>query len=220
MPATQPNVLGAGPVQDSSQAERISVIRQIASQASALGPTGSASNTVTVQIHPAHWGQVTVSVSVQADPASSAANTETSSAVTATIATADPSVRDALQAHAGDLSRALSGAGFHVDKVDVVVQATSAPSAGQGMSGFHQGQNSGGGSGFLPNDGSGLSAQTNGGGSHQGAPFGSTLGQGQQDGHRQNSYSTNGPLGQDAADVNTPAATQSPVAKGRVDYRI
>jgi hypothetical protein len=203
-------------VQVSSQTERISVIRQIASQAASLGGVNSAQNTMTVQIHPEHWGQVTVSVSML-PPETTAANEAGNPAVTATLITSDPAVRDALAAHASDLSRALSSAGFHVDKVDVVVQATSASSAGQGMSGFHQGQSRSGG-GFTPNS-SGLSAHTNGGGSHQGAPFGSAFGQEQDDG-QQSLYTPNGPLGQDDAGVNRQPVSPNPAARGRVDYRI
>lgn len=203
----------------SSQAERISVIRQIAAQTASLGGANTAQNTVTVQIHPAHWGQVTVSVSLLPAQTSSTsgANAEGNSAVTATLITADPAVRDALQAHTEDLSRALNSAGFHVDKVEVAVQATMASSGGQGMSGFHQGQ-TGSGGGFAP-DPSGLSTHANGGGSHQSASFGSSAGQEQGNG-QDTFYSPNGPLGQDDVGVNAPAPPQNPVAKGRVDYRI
>lgn len=216
---TTTSATNTAPVQSSSQAERIDVIRQIASQATGLKPADPQSNTITMRIHPEHWGQMTISVSLAPGKAD-AAGAQGDPMVYATLVTSDPSARDALQAHMQDLSRALNGAGFHVDKVEVVTQSATAASPGQGGSGFHQGQNGTGG-GFTPNQ-QGLSAQTNGGGgNHQNAPFGAALGQQPGDQRQQNTYAASQiAAGAGDADSAQPAAATIPLARGRIDYRI
>jgi len=225
-------ISGANPVQGSSQAERIGVIQQIKSAlvlqqpsfSSPSAPSGGGSS-VTVQIHPAYWGEVTISVSldsaqVPSGAPSAATGAAHSAVVTATIASANPSVRDILQAHFQDLAASLTSAGFHVDKLSVVAQSAEGVSAGAGGSAFHentphQGQ-TGNGGGWSHSSQSG-SAQT--GWTGQGSA-GTSFGAG-----RDWSGDGAGMVPQD--DLSEPAPAAAPVESAagwlrtsRVDYRI
>jgi hypothetical protein len=216
-PAQTANAANTQLVQGSSQAERIGVINQIANQVVGV-PANGASSTVNIQLHPAHWGPVNVSITTTPAQAS-AANPDAKSVVAATIVSADPAVRDALKAHVQDLSNALTSAGFRVDKLEVAAQATTATSAGQNSSAFHQGQNGGSGSsGYFPNP-NGLSAQT-GGDNRQNQSFSAAFGQSQggQSGGGNSPASQNISMQQEGDDQAAPAAPV--LRRGLVDYRI
>jgi hypothetical protein len=127
-------VAGAG------MAERVDVVRQIASQVSASAPLPtSGQQTVTLNIHPDHWGEMTINLTM--DEASGSGPSSTAGAISATIVAQSSAVRDALIGQSKDLQNALESAGIKLQKLDIITAATAAGTVAAGHSASQSGFN-------------------------------------------------------------------------------
>lgn len=142
-----PTVQASTPVQDvkvvqASFAERVSVIKQIASGASSLNASASVSpaaqHSVTINVSPEHWGDLKIALTMPSGEAAS-----NGAGVSATITAQSAAVRDALDAQVKDLRQALQTAGVKVNKLEVIVAANSATAwpRASSESGFQQNSN-------------------------------------------------------------------------------
>ena len=140
-------------------AERAEMVRQVADGVGAMRLTAQPgkADQMTLQLHPKDWGQLQISVIVTPGSQSGAGQ-----AVTAHIVTANPQVKAALENQGGDLRQALREAGLTLDKITVTVQSAAANAQAGTASGGHHGMNDGGYS-KPPDQGTGMSGDTNAG---------------------------------------------------------
>jgi hypothetical protein len=138
---TSPHPISASPaagltadakVTGSSVAERVDVIRQIATQVSATAPLPtSGQHTVTLNIHPDHWGEMTINLTMD-DPATGISGSP--AGITATIVAQSSAARDALIAQSKDLQNALESAGIKLQKLDIITAGAAAGTVAAGHS--------------------------------------------------------------------------------------
>ena len=135
------SVAGAG------MAERIGVVRQIANQIASSTPIPvGVQHTVTINIHPEHWGELTINLTMET-PTGEGASGTASGPLTATIVAQTSAVRDALVGQSKDLQNALESAGIKLQKLDIITAgaATGTVAAGHSasQSGFDSNSKSG-----------------------------------------------------------------------------
>jgi epidermal growth factor receptor substrate 15 len=119
IPATSADAKVAG----SDAAERIGVIQQISDQMSASAAStasNSGQQTVTLNVQPEHWGQLTINLTMTSPQQVEGQAPQASGAVTATIVAQTDAVRDALQSQVKDLQNSLQNAGFKLQKLDII----------------------------------------------------------------------------------------------------